>query len=77
MIHSLGAPYVHAGTRAEQGFVDVLVVWELCWYRYEVDLENRVVRLRQQGYEPAELGDGLMAANAIADERGKLTLARH
>lgn len=77
VIHSLGAPYVHAGTRAEQGFVDVLVVWELCWYRYEVDLENRVVRLRQQGYEPAELGDGLMAANAIADERGKLTLARH
>jgi hypothetical protein len=77
VIRSLGAPYVHAGASDEQGLIDILVIWELCWYRYEVDLENAAVRLRDQGYEPAELGGDLMPANAIADERGKLTLARH
>jgi hypothetical protein len=77
VVRSLGAPYVHAGPSESAGLVDVLIVWELCWYRYEVDLENAVVRLSSRGYEPAELGGDLSAANAIADERGKLTLARH
>jgi hypothetical protein len=77
VIRSLGAPYVHAGPSESAGLIDVLIVWELCWYRYEVDLENAVVHLRDRGYEPAELGGNLSAANAIADERGRLTLARH
>jgi hypothetical protein len=77
VVRSLGAPYVHVGPSDSDGLLDVLIVWELCWYRYEVDLENGVVRLRTRGYEPAELGGDLSAANAIADERGKLTLARH
>ena len=31
--------------------------WELCWYRYEVDLSDEVptVRLAAQGYELDEL----------------------
>jgi hypothetical protein len=77
VIRSLGAPYVHAAASEQGPVVQVLVVWELCWYRYDVDLENGVVNLRDQGYEPAELGADLMPANAIADERGKLTLAGH
>jgi hypothetical protein len=77
VVHSLGAPYVHVGPGEGGLLVEVLVVWELCWYRYEIDLENSVVHLRGQGYEPAELGDELQPANAIADERGKLALARH
>jgi hypothetical protein len=76
VVRSLGAPYVHAGTSDDEALVDVLVVWELCWYRYEVDLENSSVRLRGQGYEPGELGAELPAANGIADENGTLSLAR-
>lgn len=77
VVHSLGAPYVHVGPGEGGLLIEVLVVWELCWYRYEVDLENNVTHLRGQGYEPAELGNELAPANAIADERGKLSLARH
>jgi hypothetical protein len=76
VVRSLGAPYVHARRGDADALVDVLVVWELCWYRYEVDLENAAVRQRGQGYEPAELGSELPAANAIADEHGRLSLAR-
>jgi hypothetical protein len=72
---SLGAPYVHAAPGGDGVLVDVLVIWTLCWYRYEVDLENEAVRLRGQGYEPSELGAELPPANAIADERGRLSLA--
>jgi hypothetical protein len=74
VVRSLGAPYVHAGAADLQ--VEVIVVWELCWYRYEVDLENSVVRLRGQGYESSELGGELPPANALADESGELSLAR-
>jgi hypothetical protein len=77
VIRSLGAPYVYAGLRDDHRAVQVLVVWELCWYRYEIDLESSVVHLQGQGYEPAELGTDLPAANAIADERGKLALASY
>ena len=54
--------------------VNVVVSWELCWYRYEVDLSDEVRRCA-----PAE--PGLRAgrarrrgapANAAADERGAL-----
>jgi hypothetical protein len=77
VIRSLGAPYIHAGSPQSDTVVEVLVVWELCWYRYEVDLEDGRVRLCGQGYEPAELGAELPAANAITDARGKLTIAPH
>jgi hypothetical protein len=72
--HSLGSPYVRADATGGP-LVDVLVIWELCWYRYEIDLENSVVRLRGQGYEPSELGAELRPANAIAEQSGKLALA--
>ena len=35
--------------------VEILVAWELCWYRFEADLEGDIVHRRGQGYELSEL----------------------
>ena len=37
--------------------VGIVVAWELCWYRYEVDLADEAagVRVAAQGYELDEL----------------------
>ena len=74
---SLGAPVVSVRARADDGaLVEIVVAWELCWYRYEVDLadEPHAVRLLGQGYELSELGEGTGPANAVADGRGALAL---
>jgi hypothetical protein len=74
---SLGAPDVSVGARSDDGaLVEIVVAWELCWYRYEVDLagEAHAVRLLGQGYELSELGEGAGPANAVADGRGALAL---
>jgi hypothetical protein len=74
---SLGPPEVSVGARSDDGaLVELVVAWELCWYRYEVDLadEPHAVRLLGQGYELTELGEDPRPANAVADERGALAL---
>lgn len=74
---SLGAPVVVARALEEPAsIVTIVVSWELCWYRYEVDLDGGAVRTAGQGYEleelePADRGE----ANALADEYGTLTPA--
>jgi len=76
---SLGEPLVRVEPVSGQpGLVELLVAWELCWYRYEVDLsaEAPSVRVAAQGAELAELGDGEPAANARASADGRLSLAR-
>ena len=55
VIRSLGAPYVHVGPVHEEVLVELLVAWELCWYRFEADLEGDIVHRRAQGYELTEL----------------------
>ncbi len=52
--------------------------WELCWYRYEVDLSDEIptVRVAGQGYELDELAPEERKPNASADDNGSLTLAR-
>lgn len=57
--------------------VNVVVSWELCWYRYEVDLSDAVpsVRSAGQGYELDELSVLERQNNATADDRGQLLLA--
>jgi hypothetical protein len=57
--------------------VKVVVSWELCWYRYEVDLSDEVpsVRSAGQGYELDELSVLERQNNATADERGRVLLA--
>jgi hypothetical protein len=76
---SLGAPDVAVTASPDQSSqVEVVVAWELCWYRYEVDLADEGVagvRVAGQGYELSELGPDHPAANAGADEHGLLGLA--
>lgn len=57
--------------------VHIVVWWELCWYRYTVDLSDEVpgVRVDGQGYELEELSDAERSANATADESGQLILS--
>ncbi len=75
VIRSLGAPYVHVGPVHDEVVVEMLVAWELCWYRFEADLEGDIVHRRAQGYELTELEGDLADANAAADPDGRLALA--
>jgi hypothetical protein len=75
VIRSLGAPYVHVGSLHDDVVVEVLVAWELCWYRFDADLEGDIVHKRAQGYELTDLGGELAEANASADPDGTLALA--
>jgi hypothetical protein len=75
---SLGMPTVAvAPGPSSPGLVTVVVSWELCWYRYEIDLSegDPSVRVAAQGYELDELQDAERRPNAVADERGTLELA--
>jgi hypothetical protein len=74
---SLGLPGVAvAPDDVHPGIVNIVVSWELCWYRYEVDLaaERPSVRTAAQGYELDELTAEEQQPNAIADENGVLSL---
>jgi len=74
---SLGAPEVSVRPLAERpSVVAITVMWELSWYRYEVDLSDEAggVRRDAQGDELSELSDDDRAANAAADDRGGLHL---
>lgn len=70
-----GATALPAG--ANSGLVHIVVAWELCWYRYEVELSDEVpsVRLATQGYELTELAPEEQRSNVAADEQGNLSLS--
>jgi hypothetical protein len=75
---SLGMPDVAVQPSEHRAsVVNVVVSWELCWYRYEADLSDEVptVRVAGQGYELDELSPDERRANAIADERGRLSFS--
>ncbi|HEV7807261.1 MAG TPA: hypothetical protein VGO80_15670 [Solirubrobacteraceae bacterium] len=75
---SLGQPAVTVLPSATEGsIVSIVVGWELCWYRYEVDLADEAagVQVIGQGAELTELSADELAANAGADERGRLALS--
>jgi hypothetical protein len=74
---SLGAPSVSVRPDdARPSFVNVVVSWELCWYRYEVDLseDEPSVRVAGQGYELDELAPEELEPNAGSDEQGALSI---
>jgi hypothetical protein len=74
---SLGLPWVSVRPSAQApSVVNLVGSWELCWYRYEVDLSEQdpAVRLAGQGYELDELEASERTANAAADEHGRLVL---
>jgi hypothetical protein len=78
LARSLGAAEVtvRPGVAVSSSVVIVLA-WELCWYSYEVDLDDMQgieVRAIGQGTELSELDAEDRLANALADERGALAL---
>ena len=75
---SLGAPEVSVRPAEESGGrVAIVVAWELCWYRYEVDLGEAVAGacVVAQGTELGQLGEPDRIVNATADEVGALSLS--
>ena len=75
---SLGAPGVSARPLADRpSVVGIAVMWELSWYRFEIDLSDEAGGVRQiaQGAELSELDPEDQVVNAAADERGGLHLA--
>jgi len=75
---SLGTPAITVLLSETEGaIVSIVVAWELCWYRYEVDLADEAagVRVIAQGAELSELAAQERRPNATADERGLLGLA--
>jgi hypothetical protein len=75
---SLGAPAVSVRPVEEAGGqVAIVVAWELCWYRYEVDLgeEAAGARVVAQGTELGELEAVDRLVNATADELGALSVS--
>jgi hypothetical protein len=72
---ALGAPTVRA-TRLQSANVTIVVAWELCWYRYEIDPEDetRGAWLSAEGMELEELAEEDRIANVVVDERGALSL---
>lgn len=74
---SLGPPEVAVLPSPDHtSVVAVTVSWELCWYRYEVDLsdDEPTVRLGGQGSELDELEPAERQPNAASDENGSLSL---
>jgi hypothetical protein len=77
LARSLGTPFVVVRPSETEGSIVTIVVgWELCWYRYEVDLADEAAGVRQtgQGDELSELDPADHVPNAAADERGELQL---
>jgi hypothetical protein len=75
---SLGAPEVSARPLSDRpSVVGIAVMWELSWYRFEIDLSDEAGGVRQvaQGAELSELDPEERLGNAAADERGSLHLA--
>jgi hypothetical protein len=75
---SLGLPIVSVRPVEDRpSLVNVLAAWELCWYRYEIDLaeeDHTGVRVAAQGDELTELDEAELTPNAVCDERGSLAL---
>jgi hypothetical protein len=72
---SLGGPTVSIHPNmGHSSMVHIVASWELCWYRYEVDLSDEVpvVRVAAQGYELDELTPEERQPNASYDEHGAL-----
>ncbi len=75
---SLGLPTVSVQpVPLRPSIVNVVVAWELSWYRYEVDLAEEVdpVQLGAQGAELHELAPEELETNAACDADGHLALA--
>jgi hypothetical protein len=79
LTRSLGEPEVSVREgEAVASSIVIVIAWELCWYTYEVDLDDMQgpqARSIAQGTELAELRSEDRLANARADQRGSLVLS--
>jgi hypothetical protein len=72
---TLGLPWVSAIPRTQApSEVEVVVAWELSWYRYRIDLgdEGDPVTLLDKGQEIEELEESQREWNAFSNEDGQL-----
>jgi hypothetical protein len=72
---TLGLPWVSAIPSTEApSEVEVVVAWELSWYRYRIDLgdERDPVSVLDKGQEIEELDESQREWNAVAGEDGRL-----
>src|SRR4051794_4064874 len=75
LARTLGAPWVAAAPDEEQpSAVDVIVAWELSWYRFRVDLGDEAgpVALLEKGEQLQEIGGAERDWNAAMDADGRL-----
>ncbi|WP_026912424.1 hypothetical protein [Patulibacter minatonensis] len=72
---TLGAPWVTVRT-VEGSRVQIVLAWELTWYRFELDLAREAdgVRPTGQGTSLQDLSPGDVDPNAVADDHGYLYL---
>ncbi len=78
LARSLGEPGVCVRPDEDvQHLVSIAVAWELCWYRYEIDVDepDGHVEMVEQGTELDELAPEDRLVNAVADDRGALSLS--
>jgi hypothetical protein len=76
LTRSLGVPEVSAVYDQDLNLVTVLVAWELCWYRYRVDLDDPALEARMvaEGRTLEQLPRGERLANASIGDGGALSL---
>jgi hypothetical protein len=77
LARSLGVPEVSVQpVEGVPNVVEIVVAWELCWYRYRVDLdEDRAeAHARAQGTDLSELAREDRLANAAVNELGMVSL---
>ena len=73
---SLGPAWVHVGpSPSASSEVDIVIAWELSWYRYKIDLgdANEPIVLLEKGDELGELDQSLRDWNGAIDEDGRLS----
>jgi hypothetical protein len=78
LARSLGRPDVSVREDRDLGVVVIVVAWELCWYRYQVELDAEqlpVVTAVAQGTELSQLARTERLPNASVDELGALALS--
>ncbi len=71
--HSLGDPVLTAVDLEDAG-VDIVAGWDLCWYRWRVELDHGTTTVIEagRGYDLNELGEALRAGNLTMDATGEL-----
>ena len=78
LARSLGAPGVNVRPDEDvESLVSIVIAWELCWYRYEVHLDDQdaEVRVLAQGTDLGEIAHEDRHVNAVIDEHGALSLS--